>query len=150
MRVPWIGSFGHCREDRESGQVTRLHAGAPLVAVVLAVGVASGCGGSDALQRETSLMRPADVAAGERAYNLTCAECHGPAGRGTSTGPPLVHRIYEPSHHSDASFLFAVRRGVPAHHWGFGDMPEQPDVTDADVANIVAYARQLQDAAGIR
>jgi cytochrome c1 len=32
----------------------------------------------------------------------------------------------------------------------FGDMPQQPDITDADVANIVAYVRQLKVAAGIR
>jgi mono/diheme cytochrome c family protein len=60
-----------------------------------------------------------------------------------------VDRIYEPSHHGDAAFAFAVRQGVPAHHWQFGDMPPQAGVSDADIANIVAYVRALQTASGI-
>lgn len=42
--------------------------------------------------------------------------CHGENGRGTRVGPPLVHKIYEPSHHGDGAFGRAVRQGVVAHH----------------------------------
>ncbi|MGR3582900.1 MAG: c-type cytochrome, partial [Pseudooceanicola nanhaiensis] len=43
----------------------------------------------------------------------------------------------------------AVQNGVRAHHWKFGDMPPQTGLTPSDVANIVAYVRELQRANGI-
>lgn len=86
---------------------------------------------------------------GEKAFNATCAACHGKNAAGTEVGPPLVHRIYEPSHHADYAFEMAVNNGVRAHHWKFGNMPPQPGVTKADVATIVAYVRELQRANGI-
>lgn len=92
---------------------------------------------------------PAEHAAGERAFETTCAQCHGRAAAGTERGPPLAHRIYEPSHHGDASFALAVRNGVAAHHWRFGDMPPQPQVSDAEVAAITAYVRWVQRQVGI-
>ena len=116
-----------------------------LVASAAAVGtLLSGCGGQ--IQTPAPV---ADVAAGQRAYEATCASCHGPAGLGAAQGPPFVDRIYEPSHHADVAFTIAVRQGVPAHHWGFGDMPPVPGVSAAQLADIVAYIRTLQVAAGI-
>ena len=79
-----------------------------------------------------------------------CQTCHGENGSGSRTGPPLVHKIYEPSHHSDGSFVRAVRHGVTAHHWHFGHMPSLPAVTDAEIAAIIAYVRALQRANGIK
>lgn len=92
---------------------------------------------------------PLEYAAGAQAFDLHCATCHGAYARGTDSGPPLVHRYYEPSHHGDAAFQFAVQRGVAAHHWRFGDMPPQPQVTERELAAIVAYVRWLQREAGI-
>ncbi|WP_319825622.1 cytochrome c [Thalassovita sp.] len=87
---------------------------------------------------------------GQRAFNAICADCHGDNATGRmNMGPPLVHKIYEPSHHGDMSFLMAVERGVNAHHWPFGNMPPQPGLTRADVGAIVAYVRELQRANGI-
>ena len=64
-----------------------------------------------------------DVAGqGSELFGASCSECHGPTAGGTSQGPPLVHRIYEPGHHSDFSFVRAVDVGSPQHHWSFGDM----------------------------
>jgi mono/diheme cytochrome c family protein len=118
--------------------------GVPLLAVALA----AGCGGAERLERQGSA-QPVDIAAGQVAYETTCAACHGTGGRGSPKGPPLVDRIYEPSHHADASFVIAVRQGVPEHHWTFGDMPPQPNVSDSDVTNIVGYIRGIQRKAGI-
>jgi mono/diheme cytochrome c family protein len=87
--------------------------------------------------------------AGEKAFEKRCAPCHGENAAGAATGPPLVHRVYHPRHHADIVFELAVRRGVQAHHWGFGDMPPQPEVTAAEVADIVQYVRDLQKANGI-
>lgn len=92
---------------------------------------------------------PAEHAAGEAHYDTHCAACHGPKATGTTVGPPLVHRVYEPSHHSDASFHLAVRRGVVAHHWRFGNMPPQPLVSDEELTPIIDYVRWLQRQAGI-
>ena len=93
---------------------------------------------------------PAELADGERTYDANCRACHGPLGIGTQAGPPLVHRIYEPSHHSDAAFQLAVSRGVRAHHWTFGNMPPLPTVDSAEVARATAYVRWLQRQAGIQ
>ena len=86
---------------------------------------------------------------GEALFNQRCAVCHGRNATGSVQGPPLVHRIYEPGHHSDMSFLLAVRRGVRAHHWRFGNMAPVPGLSEADVREIVRYVRALQRAKGI-
>jgi cytochrome c len=92
---------------------------------------------------------PAELADGERRYNRNCRLCHGPLGTGAQAGPPLVHRIYEPSHHADAAFHLAVTRGVRAHHWRFGDMPPMPEMDSATISGVTAYVRWLQRKAGI-
>ena len=87
---------------------------------------------------------------GQNAFNGVCAECHGENGVGRNgKGPPLIHKIYEPSHHGDAAFQLAVQNGVRAHHWQFGNMPPQSGLTPSDVANIVAFVREVQRANGI-
>jgi len=116
------------------------------LATCVAVAALAGCGSSGTL---TPSGPAGDVAEGQRVYERSCARCHGIGGRGTDQGPPFLDRVYEPSHHGDASFLLAVRNGVPAHHWNFGDMKPQPGVSDTEVADIVAYVRSIQRDAGI-
>jgi mono/diheme cytochrome c family protein len=86
---------------------------------------------------------------GKPLYEEHCAACHGADMKGTDEGPPFLHRIYEPSHHSDAAFQLAVASGVHAHHWEFGDMEPIPDITPDDVAHITAYIRMMQRRVGI-
>ena len=86
---------------------------------------------------------------GEALFNANCSKCHGVRGTGTDKGPPLVHRIYHPNHHSDLSFHWAVERGVTAHHWRFGNMPPIKGLTPQDVDLIIKYVRDLQKEAGI-
>jgi mono/diheme cytochrome c family protein len=92
---------------------------------------------------------PAELAEGERLFDDNCARCHGVRAVGTETGPPLVHTVYEPSHHADIAFQRAAALGVVAHHWRFGDMPPVPGVDQAAVEQITAYVRWLQRRAGI-
>ncbi len=87
--------------------------------------------------------------AGKAAYDANCSECHGSNGSGTDKGPLFVHAVYNPGHHSDASFARAVGQGVRQHHWKFGDMPAKPEVTDAQLEAIVRYIRAVQEANGI-
>lgn len=91
-----------------------------------------------------------DVAArGKVAFDANCASCHGVNASGTDKGPPLVHDFYNPGHHADRAFFLAAKLGVRQHHWRFGDMPPQPQVTQAQLITIVRYVRELQVANGI-
>lgn len=86
---------------------------------------------------------------GRTLFQANCAKCHGQNAGGTDQGPPLVHRLYEPSHHADLGFLLAVQQGVRPHHWKFGPMPAVEGVSEPEVTSIVAYVRELQRANGI-
>ena len=125
----WGGSDGGTRSSQSSQTAAN---GAPMVDVVL----------PDALSANGEI--------GKAVFEAKCADCHGTNAAGQDgVAPPLVHKIYEPSHHGDAAFLLAVRNGVRAHHWRFGNMPPVEGLTDGDVKMIVAYVRELQRANGI-
>ena len=97
-------------------------------------------------------MPPIDgnAAIGQRIFENACVACHGTNAVGVEgAGPPLIHVIYEPSHHADESFQRAVALGVRSHHWRFGDMPPVEGLTRGDVAMVVAYIREIQRANGI-
>lgn len=86
---------------------------------------------------------------GQVTFDENCASCHGRKGAGTNQGPPLIHKIYEPSHHADFAFQRAAKVGVQAHHWRFGDMPPVEGVTDKQIEWITRYVREIQRANGI-
>ena len=87
---------------------------------------------------------------GKVAFEANCASCHGTNAAGQDgVAPPLVHVIYEPSHHGDESFQRAAALGVQAHHWRFGNMPPVEGITRGDVTMIITYIRELQRANGI-
>jgi mono/diheme cytochrome c family protein len=87
---------------------------------------------------------------GKKLFDGNCAACHGKGATGTQNGPPFIHKIYEPSHHGDASFQRATKYGVRAHHWPFGNMPRVEGITEIEVERVIAYVRELQRANGIR
>lgn len=91
----------------------------------------------------------ANVDKGNILFHNNCSQCHGLEGGGTNQGPPLVHKTYRPGHHADLTFHWAVKDGVRQHHWKFGDMPPQPNVSPEDAGHIVAYIRKLQRNKGI-
>lgn len=86
---------------------------------------------------------------GAEFFKMNCQVCHGQNAAGTKLGPPLIHDIYNPGHHSDQAFYLAAASGVRQHHWPYGDMPAQPQVAQEDVAKIIRYIRELQEANGI-
>jgi cytochrome c len=92
----------------------------------------------------------AQATKGKSIYEANCSSCHGQNGSGTDKGPPFIHKIYEPSHHGDASFQRAAKYGVRAHHWPFGNMPRVEGITEIEVERVIAYVRELQRANGIR
>jgi len=87
---------------------------------------------------------------GKRGFEAKCAACHGVNAAGQDgVAPPLVHKVYEPSHHGDESIQRAASLGVRAHHWPFGNMPAVEGLTRGDIKMIIAYIRELQRANGI-
>lgn len=113
------------------------------VALYLAVAVGVSCAG-EAEQREG-----VHLTQGEQLYAANRAACHGQAGEGTTSGPPLVHETYELGNHPDEVFARAIREGVPAHHWDHGPMPVIAGLSDDETGDIVAYLRELRREAGI-
>ena len=90
------------------------------------------------------------AAIGKNIFETKCSECHGENAAGRNDiAPPLVHKIYEPGHHSDMAFVLAAQNGVRAHHWKFGNMPKIEGLTQGDVKMVAAYVRELQRANGI-
>lgn len=84
---------------------------------------------------------------GKGVFDANCAACHGVNAAGKNGfGPPLIHKIYEPSHHGDRAFYLAIKNGVRQHHWPFGNMPAQSHVSDADIKRIITYVREMQRA----
>ncbi|MDA5095769.1 cytochrome c [Aliiroseovarius sp. KMU-50] len=91
-----------------------------------------------------------DAVIGKRMFDAKCAACHGENAAGQNgVAPPLIHKIYEPSHHADEAFQRAAKIGVRAHHWKFGDMPPVEGLTRGDVQYIARYVRELQRENGI-
>ena len=133
-----------------------------LVACCVVAFTIAACSSAEPPQYDTSASSGADIPvavtvpalsekaqAGETVFNANCALCHGANAAGTGLGPPLVHKIYEPSHHQDFSFYNAVQNGVQSHHWQFGNMPAIATVSEDEVERIICYVRELQRANGI-
>ncbi len=89
------------------------------------------------------------AASGQAIFKINCSQCHGPNAGGTTQGPPLIHKYYEPNHHADGAFYRATTMGVRAHHWRFGNMPPIRTVTTQDVSKIIVFIRDVQKANGV-
>ena len=109
------------------------------LALLLLFGVI-GCGGQQDGERQDE---------GSTLFAENCSACHGTDADGTDSGPPLVHKIYEPGHHPDFAFQNAVKNGVISHHWDFGDMSPVAGLSEDEVARIITHIRELQREGGI-
>lgn len=119
--------------------VLALAVGAPLLA--------TGCGG-DGAESGSDPGVSAEAPDGAALYQRSCALCHGNDLRGTAMGPSHLSEVYEPGHHSDASFVAAIKEGSPAHHWDFGDMPPVEGLSDDEIEAIIAFIRAKQESEG--
>lgn len=122
--------------------------------VILSGLLLTACGQGEKTQESLDFVPPAgfvaDSTRGRQLFLENCARCHGRDARGTNQGPPLIHKIYEPSHHSNFAFYRAIARGSRQHHWDFGDMPPVAGVDARAAGDIVAYLREEQRRAGIQ
>ena len=105
--------------------------------------------GDPIVQVKLSNTLSATVKQGQKIFEENCSACHDKFAGGSDNGPPLVHGIYEPNHHSDQSFYRAAQSGARAHHWPFGNMPPVTSVNREDVQRIISYVRTLQRENGI-
>ena len=117
--------------------------------VAFALLLAAACSGDGESGEVSTGGRSEAFQQGESLFGTNCSICHGAVGEGTQAGPPLVHPIYRPGHHSDFAFHNAVNNGVLQHHWAFGDMAPRPGLSEKDVNIIICYIRQLQVDEGI-
>jgi mono/diheme cytochrome c family protein len=71
---------------------------------------------------------------GEPVYARSCRRCHGPEGRGTSQGPSLI------------PFNWSYEKALELIRHPLCDMPPFPesDLSDAEVARIVAYLKTMK------
>jgi mono/diheme cytochrome c family protein len=72
---------------------------------------------------------------GAELYDRACAPCHAPDGKGGSFGVALTGR----------KVLTRAEDFASAVKNGFGRMPQFGDLTDKEIASILAYARTLKD-----
>ncbi|MGH7720624.1 MAG: c-type cytochrome, partial [Gemmatimonadaceae bacterium] len=84
---------------------------------------------------------------GEGLFLQRCAACHGATGAGAGSAaaarsltrlPPEIASFAWQAERSDAQLAQAIRAGVPG-----SAMPPSRDLTDADLAKVVAYVRSL-------
>jgi mono/diheme cytochrome c family protein len=113
-------------------------------AVVVAV-VAAGCGDGEA----TAPPVQGDAAAGSIPYREYCAGCHGEDGRGAAAGPGLLDARYALPGFDDQALVTAIVEGAPEREWDFGPMPRIRGLGQQELADLVAFVRELQRGAGI-
>ncbi len=117
-----------------------------LIASLLILGLAACGGGGDAASDE----QVDTVAEGKTIYDTLCIACHGPDGTGVEgLGKDLTTSEFVKSN-TDSEMVAFIIEGRPASHpdntTGV-DMPPRggnSELTDDDIANIVAYVRSLE------
>lgn len=114
------------------------------VLVLAGLGVSVGCGGGGGSEGGS------EIARGEKLFRQTCSTCHGMNGEGINRlGKALVGNEFV-ALNSDGALVEFLIEGRPATHpdntQGV-DMPPRggnPNLTDEDLAAIVAYTRTLK------
>ena len=92
---------------------------------------------------------PGDVTAGAAVYEQSCADCHGAGAAGGDGGPGLLDARYAMPGYDDLAFVTAVARGVSADGSDGGGMPRIRGLSEQDLADLLAYVRDLQRDAGL-
>lgn len=117
--------------------------------LIVTIVLLAGCSDTTSTSEGSRDQSQIDSAAGKQLYQANCASCHGSDLRGTDKGPSHLSKVYEPGHHSDDGFRFAIKNGARQHHWNFGDMPAIPGLSDDEIDSIIAYVRAQQQEQGL-
>lgn len=95
-------------------------------------------------------LTPANILKGKTLYQTNCAPCHGVAGKGD--GPGAVALNPKPRDHSNGAYMDkltnrhihdVIKNGGLA--FGFPTMPGQPQLSDNDIAQVIAFIRTLSN-----
>jgi mono/diheme cytochrome c family protein len=114
-----------------------------LMAMALALTVFFGSG--------VTFAAAGDVAAGKELYKTRCAQCHGEDGKANTPiakalqPPPRDHSNGNYMNKLDDAHLAKVIKGGGTAVGKSAIMPPQADLTDDQVANLIAYMRSLAD-----
>jgi disulfide bond formation protein DsbB len=118
-----------------------------LISIALLI---AACGPSAPAATPTPTEPQGDAAAGKTAYLSTCVACHGPEAKGvTGLGKDLTTSAYV-QEKTNTEMVDFVKTGRPASdplNTTGVDMPPKggnPALTDADILNIVAFLRSIQ------
>jgi mono/diheme cytochrome c family protein len=130
-----------------------LHAASPVqpIAAVVTVALivfAAACGGAPEAMEPASPASPASSGVGADLYQSNCASCHGVDLQGTDKGPSHLSIVYEPNHHGDDAFRWAILQGAQQHHWNFGDMAAITGLDNDEIDDVIAYVRSEQERQG--
>src|SRR5687768_6458022 len=77
---------------------------------------------------------------GRLVYASRCAGCHGSNGAGGELGPSIVTRV--PSR-TDDELTSVIRQGLPT-----AGMPASPNLTDAELTDLIRFLRTLRPRQG--
>ncbi|MEX0603234.1 MAG: c-type cytochrome [Marinobacter sp.] len=88
-----------------------------------------------ALTMGSAIVQAADTSAGKTKYADSCAQCHGPTGKGMASFPSLAGR--------DADYITSrletYRAGEKVGSNSALMIPNAADLSDDDIANLAAY-----------
>lgn len=138
-------------EDRVGVRRSSHSLGWILSAALLAVGLGLAVAGGGACQNAVSNAPMPDMPHGARLFTAHCVACHGPRGEGN--GPAAIALQVRPRDFRAEPFRYvSSMNGVPTrddlmqtirHGRRFGEMPANPQLTDAEVESLADYVREL-------
>ena len=82
-----------------------------------------------------------DKVAGEARYNMTCTNCHGPAGKGIASFPKISGNKISYT----TSKLETYRDGIKVGPNSALMIPMAKPLTDQEIANIAAYLKEASN-----
>ncbi|QNI02510.1 c-type cytochrome [Halomonas sp. SH5A2] len=94
-----------------------------------------------ALTMGSAAAQAADKSAGETLYADSCAQCHGPSGKGMASFPSLTGRDVD----YITSRLETYRAGEKVGSNSSLMIPNATDLSDDDIANLAAYIADIAD-----
>lgn len=124
-----------------------------LAAAALAIGLAplAACGddsGSAGTSGDETAGSEVDLAAGEQTYMDFCGSCHGRDFEGSAAGPSHLDAVFAPDVTTDEDYRNAITQGAPQKNYDFTAMPAIGSLDDAEIENVIAYIRSVQEERG--